>query len=213
MSMSAISENAGRESFARLQQFVRNPRERVELCELCAAPLALAHQHVLEISKHRILCACDPCAILFVDNARQPYRRIPRDVRRLDHFQMDDQEWDSLLIPIKLAFFVNSSAAGRVVAQYPSPGGAMESSLDLEYWAAIASRNPVLNQFAPDVEALLVDRIASPAQYYRVPIDHCYRLVGIIRSHWRGLSGGSEVWKQIDEFFQQLSRATGGRRA
>jgi|SRR5579872_1526577 hypothetical protein len=209
--MSAIVDNAGkRESFARLQQFVRKPRERVEVCELCAAPLAPSHQHVLEMTKRRILCACDPCAILFVDNARQPYRRIPRDIRRLDHFQMDDQEWESLLIPIKLAFFVKSSAAGRVVAQYPSPGGAMESSLDLEYWAAIVNRNPVLNQFAPDVEALLVNRISNAPQYYRAPIDHCYRLVGIIRSNWRGLSGGSDVWKRIDEFFQQLSRVTGG---
>jgi len=212
--MSAMGENpAGRGSFTRLQQFVRKPRERVEVCELCATPLGPMHRHLLELPKHRILCACDPCAILFVDNARQLYRRIPRDVRRLDHFQMDDQEWDSLLIPIKLAFFVNSSVAGKVVAQYPSPGGAMESSLDLEYWDAIVNRNPVLHQFAPDVEALLVNRIASPPQYYRAPIDHCYRLVGIIRSHWRGLSGGSEFWKQIDEFFQLLSRATGGFRA
>lgn len=212
--MSAIVDNtSGRESFSRLQQFVRKPREPVEVCELCATPLAPMHQHLLEIPKHRILCACDPCAILFVDNSRQPYRRIPRDVRRLNDFQMDDQEWDSLLIPIKLAFFVNSSTAGRVVAQYPSPGGAMESSLDLEYWAAIVNRNPVLSQFADDVEALLVHRISNAPQYYRAPIDHCYRLVGIIRSHWRGLSGGSEVWKQIDEFFEQLSRAAGGRRA
>lgn len=209
-----MGENAvGRGSFARLQQFVRKPRERVEVCELCAAPLPETHEHVLEITKHRILCACDPCAILFVDDARQPYRRIPRDVRRLVHFQMDDQEWESLLIPIKLAFFVNSSLAGRVVAQYPSPGGAMESSLDLEYWDAIMNHNPVLNQFAPDVEALLVNRISGAPQYYRAPIDHCYRLVGIIRSHWRGLSGGTEVWKQIDEFFQQLNRSTGGFRA
>lgn len=212
--MSAISENmAGPRSFARLRQFVRKPREELEVCELCATPLNPGHQHVLEIPQRRILCACDACAILFVDNARQPYRRIPRDVRRLDHFQMDDQEWDSLLIPIKLAFFVNSSTAGRVVAQYPSPGGAMESSLDLEYWTAIVDRNPVLTQFVPDVEALLVNRTASPPRYYRAPIDQCYRLVGIIRSHWRGLSGGSEVWKQIDDFFQQLSRAAGEFRA
>ncbi|MFZ0731247.1 MAG: DUF5947 family protein [Candidatus Sulfotelmatobacter sp.] len=209
-----MADNAvGRGSFARLQQFVRKPSERVEVCELCAAPLGSIHQHLLEIPKHRILCACDPCAILFVDNSRQPYRRIPRDIRRLDRFQMDDQEWDSLLIPIKLAFFVNSSTAGRVVAQYPSPGGAMESSLDLEYWAAIANRNPVVKQLAPDVEALLVNRISSAPQYYRAPIDHCYRLVGIIRSNWRGLSGGSEVWQQIDQFFDQLSQAAGGRRA
>ena len=118
---------------------------------------------------------------------------------------MDDQEWDSLLIPINLAFFVYSSAAGRVIAQYPSPGGAMESLLDLEYWNAVVERNPVLKKFEPDVEALLVNRLSSGApQYYRAPIDQCFRLVGIIRTQWRGLSGGQDVWREIDRFFAQL---------
>ena len=30
-----------------------------------------------------------------------------------------------------------------------------------------------------------------------VPIDQCYRLSGLIRLHWRGLSGGSEVWEEV----------------
>jgi hypothetical protein len=122
---------------------------------------------------------------------------------------MHDQEWESLLIPINLAFFVHNSAAGRVIAQYPSPGGAMESSLDLEYWNAIVERNPVLHKFEPDVEALLVNRLVSPPRYYRAPIDQCFRLVGIIRTHWRGLSGGQEVWKEIDRFFGELAQASG----
>ena len=211
--MGSIADNLGRGALATLQRFVRKPRERTEVCELCAAPLGPLHQHLLELEKRRVTCACDPCAILFGGNTRQRYRRIPRDVRRLHDFVMDDQEWDSLLIPINLAFFVHSSAAGRVVAQYPSPGGAMESSLDLEYWDAIVERNPVLKKLEPDVEALLVNRISNPPQYYRAPIDQCFRLVGIIRTHWRGLSGGSQVWTEIDRFFQQLNEASGGPRA
>jgi hypothetical protein len=211
--MGTVTHNRGRGPLANLQQFVRKARESVEFCELCASPLLPEHQHLLELDKHRISCACDACAILFVDNARQQFRRIPRDVFRLDDFTMDDQEWDSLLIPIKLAFFVCSSIDKRIVAQYPSAGGAMESSLDLEYWGAIVDRNPMLKQFAPDVEALLVNRISNPPQYYRAPIDHCYRLVGILRTHWRGLSGGTEVWKQIDTFFQHLNTVSGARRA
>jgi hypothetical protein len=198
-----------RGTFGSLQRFVRRRRAVVEKCELCGASIAPEHQHVYALETRRITCACDPCAILFVDNTKQPYRRIPRDVRLLQDFALDDQEWDSLLIPIRLAFFVHSSVAGRVVAQYPSPGGAMESALDLEYWSAIAAKNPILDRFAPDVEALLVNRVSEPAQYYRAPIDRCYHLVGIIRSHWRGLSGGSEVWTQIDDFFRQM-RTLGG---
>lgn len=180
---------------------------------MCALPLPPVHRHLLELEKRQVACACEACAILFDGNVRQRYRRIPRDVERLSNFVMDDQEWDSLLIPIKLAFFVHSSAAKRMVAQYPSPGGAMESSLDLEYWNVIVERNPVLRKFEADVEALLVNRIATPARYYRAPIDQCFRLVGIIRKHWRGLSGGTEVWSEIDKFFRELDEMAGGTSA
>jgi hypothetical protein len=204
-----MTRQVERGPFSSLQQFVRKPQERAELCEMCALPLSSNHQHILEIAKRRVACACDACAILFSGNTRQPYRRIPRDVVRLDDFRMDDHEWESLLIPINLAFFVRSSAAGRVVAQYPNPGGIMESSLDLEYWDAILQRNPVLSKFEPDIEALLVNRIAEPYRYYRVPIDQCFRLAGIIRKHWRGLSGGNDVWQQIEHFFQELEAKCG----
>lgn len=85
----------------------------------------------------------------------------------------------------------------------------MESTLDLEYWEQIVARNPLLTSFEPDVEALLVNRISSDRQYYRAPIDQCFRLVGLIRTHWRGLSGGEEVWKQIDRFFDELRLLAG----
>ena len=202
-----MADHAGLGPLATLRQFVRKPRERTEVCELCSTPLPPLHQHLLELEKRRVACACDACAILFGGNARQRYKRIPRDVRQLHDFVMDDQEWESLLIPINLAFFVHSSAAGRVIALYPSPGGAMESSLDLEYWNAVVERNPLLVKFESDVEALLVNRLSNSPQYYRAPIDQCFRLVGIIRMHWRGLSGGQEVWKEIDKFFGELMGA------
>jgi len=50
----------------------------------------------------------------------------------------------------------------------------------------------------------LVNRIGSSAEYFIVPIDECYRLVGLIRMHWRGLSGGTEVWEEIHQFFGHL---------
>jgi hypothetical protein len=89
----------------------------------------------------------------------------------------------------------------------------MESSLDLEYWNSIVERNPILKKFEPDVEALLVNRISTQPRYYRAPIDHCFRLVGIIRTRWHGLSGGSEVWEAIEDFFAGLDRRAGGQLA
>jgi hypothetical protein len=63
----------------------------------------------------------------------------------------------------------------------------------------------------PDVEALLVNRVGSArgytsAEYYLVPVDECYKLVGLIRAHWRGLSGGAEVWEEIAVFFNGLKQ-------
>ena len=211
--MERLGDNLGRGPLATLQRFVRKPRDRIARCELCSVSLPPGHQHLLELEKRRVACACDACAILFGGNTRQRYRRIPRDIRRLHDFVLDDQEWDSLLIPINLAFFLYSSGVERVVAHYPSPAGAMESSLELEYWEAIVERNPVLRKLESDVEALLVNRISSPPQYYRAPIDQCFRLVGIIRAHWRGLSGGSDLWAEMDRFFLQLNQACGGEHA
>jgi Family of unknown function (DUF5947) len=211
--MGSTTGQLGRGPLASLQRFVRKPRVDTEVCELCAAPLGTLHDHLLELDQRKVTCACNPCAILFGNSVKQRYRRIPRDVRRLHDFAIDDHEWESLMIPINLAFFSYNSSLGRVVANYPSPGGIMESSLDLEYWNVIVERNPVLKSFAPDVEALLVNRISEKAQYFRAPIDQCFRLVGTLRRHWRGLSGGSEVWKEIDAFFHELNELSGGQRA
>jgi hypothetical protein len=210
--MSTATGTVAQGSLATLRKFVRTPRPQAEVCELCAKSLEPLHQHLLELDKRRVTCACDACAILFDGNARQRFRRIPRDPRQLRDFLLDDQEWESLLIPINLAFFTHSSAAGRVVAQYPSPGGVMESTLDLHSWSAIVERNPVLQQFEPDVEALLVNRVSENRLYFRAPIDQCFRLVGILRTNWHGLSGGTQVWREIDRFFNELAHASGEQR-
>jgi hypothetical protein len=87
---------------------------------------------------------------------------------------------------------------------YPSPAGAIESLLSLESWSEIAAQHPALLKMESDVETFLVNRVGTSAQYYIAPVDECYRLVGLIRMHWRGLSGGTEVWKEIHHFFNDL---------
>ena len=57
----------------------------------------------------------------------------------LANFQMTDAQWDSLMIPINMAFFFRSSPDARMVAMYPSPAGATESLLSLEAWNEIAA--------------------------------------------------------------------------
>ena len=117
---------------------------------------------------------------------------------------MSDADWDAMRIPIGLAFFSFHSNAGRIVANYPGPAGAAESLLSLDAWEEISAANPVLGQMQADVEALLINRIALARDYYLAPIDECYRLVGLIRMHWRGLGGGALVWGEISRFFAEL---------
>ncbi len=197
------------QAFESLRQFARKPQKQGEKCEMCSAELRSQHAHLIELTKRRLHCACDACAMLFSGQAGTKYKRVPRDVRLLANFRMTDAAWDGLLIPINLAFFFQNSLDSRVSALYPSPAGATESLLPLEAWSSIVQANPLLNPLEPDVEALLVNRVGqargtAPAEYYIVPIDACYELVGLIRIHWRGLSGGTEVWQEIGSFFSGL---------
>jgi hypothetical protein len=86
--------------------------------------------------------------------------------------------------------------------------GATESRLEHEAWEEIAAANPVLSEMEPDVEALLIDRTRGARRQWLVPIDDCFALVGVIRTRWRGFSGGKEVWQEIDRFFERLDRSS-----
>jgi hypothetical protein len=186
-----------------LRQFARR-RTSDERCELCSAALAPLHSHLLEPAKRQILCACEACALLFCGQSAAHYLRIPRRIQPLSGFQMTDMQWEALMIPINLAFFYRDAASGRMIAMYPSPAGATESLLSLESWEEISAQNPALQSMESNVEAFLVNRVSPVPEYFIVPIDECFRLVGIIRMHWKGLSGGTEVWKHIQQFFTGL---------
>jgi hypothetical protein len=197
------SQSEIQNSFSVLRQFVR-PRALLERCELCSADVAPDHEHLVDLTTRQMTCACQACAILFSGKANSKYRRVPRRIRYLADFQMTDAQWESLLIPISMAFFFHSSSAHKVVALYPSPAGPTESLLDLESWAEILRENPVLAEMEPDTEALLVNRVRGAAEYYLLPIDECYKLVGLIRTNWHGLSGGTQMWEAVGEFFTEL---------
>ena len=182
------------------------PRANVERCEMCSLELAVAHPHLVEPVSRQILCACDACALLFSGSAGTKYRRVPRRITVLQDFNLTNGQWDSLLIPIQLAFFYYSTPSKKVIALYPSPAGPTESLLALDAWDEIVENNSVLSRLEPDVEALLVNRVGNTREYYIAPIDECYKLVGLIRANWRGLSGGQEVWQAIEGFFAELKK-------
>jgi hypothetical protein len=198
-------------SLKALRKFASAARPRTvveaERCELCSVSLPPQHRHLLQTASRKIVCACDPCALRFQNVIGGRFKLVPRDAHVLPNFQISDQEWEALALPINLAFFFYSTPSTKMTAMYPSPAGATESLLPLTAWKALATNNPELSEMLPDVEALLANRVGDKRAYFIAPIDKCYELVGTIRKHWKGLSGGEEVWREIDEFFKRLTNA------
>src|ERR1700676_3836966 len=205
MSSGQFSESA--DGFETLRQLARRERP-LERCEMCSLGLRPDHPHLIELAQRKLLCTCEPCAILFSGQGVK-FKRVPRRVRALPGFTLSDAEWNGLMVPINMAFFFRSSLENRVIVLYPSPAGATESLLALESWDDIVARNPILNEMESDVKGLLVNRLGSSrgyfaGEYYLLPIDECYKLVGLIRMHWKGLSGGTEVWQELGAYFASL---------
>jgi len=199
--------------FTRVRETARPPLER---CEFCSEPLPTEHHHVLDLSKRIVMCSCNACTLLFGHNGAGDgkYRAIPDRYLLMPDFQMSDEQWEELMIPVNMVYIFRTTTRGEepgtehVMAFYPSPAGAIESLLSLENWASLVHNNAILQELEPDVEALLIDRVGDKRMHYIVPIDVCYHLVGLIRRSWKGLSGGEEVWKAIADFFTNLDGKT-----
>jgi hypothetical protein len=177
-------------------------------CELCPIGLGDDHRHLLHLDERRIICVCETCWSLRSGDAE--YRATGARTVWLEDFVLADDVWAAFAIPIGLAFMMRSSVDGRIVAMYPSPAGATESELDLDAWNRLEAANPELARMEPDAEALIVNRIASPPQVVLVPIDQAYKLVGLIKARWEGISGGTQTEDAVAEFFAGLRERTGG---
>lgn len=195
-------------AIARLRGYVA-PRKDVESCFLCGSALDAGHPHLLDSSSGKLQCACRGCGSVFPHSSGK-FRRVPERVERLAEFRMTDEQWAALGIPVGIAFFRRRGTEGGALAIYPSPLGAVESSVSEEAWAALVGENPALRTLEPDVEALMVGRLGGRRECFLVPIDECYRLVGILRREWKGFTGGDEVQSALDRFFGELLSRSGG---
>jgi hypothetical protein len=194
---------------SRLARLARRPggeREpAVERCELCGTPIGDGHRHLLDRSTRELACSCRACALLFDrGEVTTRYRAVPERRLALADLELTDLMWEELRLPVDIAFILRTTGEQGVQAFYPGPMGATESLLRLEAWEELQAANPVLATLEPDVEALLVDRAHGARRHWLVPIDECFALVGLIRTRWRGLTGGKEVWQELDRFFAAL---------
>jgi Family of unknown function (DUF5947) len=177
----------------------------VERCDLCAIPIPEDHRHLLHLVERRIVCACEACWAMRAGEG--DYRPVGNRTMALTELALPDDLWASFQIPIGLAFFMESTVTGCVVAMYPSPGGATESELHFESWSRMVALNPVLAELEPDIEGLIANRLADPPVYVIAPIDRCYALTGTIKAHWEGISGGPGVTEAVSRFFDRLRAA------
>lgn len=172
---------------------------------MCAVRLGDEHPHLLDLDAGHPLCVCRACSLLFDRQVAGGgrFRVIPE--RRLP---LSGVTPAGLGAPVGLAFFVVSDA-GEVTAHYPSPAGATRWEVDAGRWSQALCACPALAGLEPEVEALLVNTVGDRSEAWIVPVSDCFRLTGIVRLHWRGLSGGEAVWPRIEEFFDQLRSSHG----
>jgi hypothetical protein len=199
----------------------RKPPTPGEACEMCGEPVPDDHRHVVDLERRGLLCACRGCALLFSgpkassrvsrdakvlgdDAAQGRYRTVPDRYLRIDPFDLSPRTWAALQIPVGVAFMVHNTQMEQTVAFYPSPGGSTESELPLDAWSDVVAANPALAHVEPDVEAVLVRTGSDGDTCYVVPVDRCYELVGVLRTHWRGFDGGHEVREHLDRFFSDV---------
>jgi hypothetical protein len=180
----------------------------VERCEMCRAELDNRHGHVVDLEKRSLVCTCRACYLLFFSPGagRGRYRAVPEDVHHDPAHRLAPADWDALQVPVGTAFFFHNSDLDRVVGCYPSPGGATECELDLAEWQRLAEQYPLFGALYPDVQAIFASRTDDGFEYFRVPIDLCYALVGQVRLRWRGLDGGEEIRTTLDAFLDDLRR-------
>jgi hypothetical protein len=109
--------------------------------------------------------------------------------------------WSALGVPVRLVFVVRHEDAG-VAADHPSPLGVVGTPVEPEAWELLTRRVPEARSLRPEVTALLVYR--DRGEQWLVGIDECYRLTARVRQSWTGMTGGDEVWREIDRFFAEL---------
>lgn len=195
------------------QQQPEQEQEQVERCEMCAEPISAehgpgsGHGHVVDVETRALKCTCRPCYLLFAPQgaAGGRYRAVPERYRYAPSVPLAASTWESIGIPVRMAFFFTNSATEQTTAFYPSPAGATESLLPLDAWSELLDATPRLADLEADVEALLVYKNDDGSfECFAVPIDACYQLVGLVRVYWKGFDGGEEAWNAIDGFFGDL---------
>ncbi|MFB7635543.1 DUF5947 family protein [Streptomyces sp. NPDC056149] len=202
--MSAARTAAAHRGLRRFRAPAPAPPER---CELCGTELVDRHRHLVDTRNRALACACPPCALLFERPGAGggQFRTVPDRYLTDPGHRLDDALWDRLQIPVGIAFLLDNTALGRMVALYPSPAGATESELAPAARQSVHDATRLAGLLAPDVEALLLHRTPGRTDCHLIPVDRAYELTGRLRMVWRGFDGGAEARAALAEFFTEVA--------
>ena len=175
---------------------------------------ATTHSHVANIADRRLMCTCRGCYLLFTAaGGRRPAdaRGARRSTASSTTSRSPRQQWDDLAIPVDLVFLFRQSDAedadGRAAARrlLPEPGRRDRVRARPRRRGSGSPRRTRRSATWPTTSQAALLRRTGPGEFtcLLVPIDACYELVGLVRKHWTGFSGGAEVWQRIDEFFDR----------
>lgn len=181
-----------------------NGEEATERCDFCSKTIPPDHRHFADLNNMKFMCACEVCTVLQAEKGE--YHPLPQRYEYLEDFEMPEEVWAQLKIPVNMAFIVYNSDQERPIAFYPSPAGSMESELQIDSWENMKQEHPALANMAPDLEGFMINRLDKPYEHFIVPIDYCYTLIGLIRMTWQGIHGGEKMRDTVRQFFKDLKK-------
>ena len=76
------------------------------------------HGHLVDVQARNLLCSCRGCYLLFTAQGAGGghYRAVPDRYVAFPDFRLTPGQWDTLQIPVSVAFFFVNSALDRVAA-------------------------------------------------------------------------------------------------
>ena len=170
-------------------------------CELCPIGIGEDHRHLLHLVERRIVCVCETC---WSTRSGDPEFRPPGSrTLVLDDFDMTDEVWQSFGIPIGLTFLcarvsaAGSSPSTRARRVRPSPSSTSAPGTR----CARPTRSSTASSPTPRPSW---STARARRVYAIVPVDQAYKLVGLVKERWEGISGGRGVQEAVAEYFEAL---------
>ena len=188
----------------------RRPPARSRSAATCAASeLDPDHRHLLHLAERRILCACESCVALRGGDPELRPDRAPGPSGSTTSSSPTSSGRRSRSRSGSPSSSTRAPRAGSSRSTRARPGRPSPSSTSRPGTSSAPATRCSMG-LEPDAEALIVNRIAEPPEHAIAPIDECYRLVGLIKASWDGISGGAGPERAIEAFFGELRERRGG---